>query len=156
MLNKNMDIRSHLAARFLRKCGIDISIAVSQDTILLADGFQNEYKQVILNILNNSKDAITSRKETDDMMRGLIEIKIGNNAKRDKVIVSMLDNGGGIPDNVMEKIFEPYFTTKGETGTGIGLYMSKTIIETNMGGSLTIRNVNGGAEFMISMPVSKL
>ncbi|MBF0459621.1 MAG: HAMP domain-containing histidine kinase, partial [Nitrospirae bacterium] len=64
-------------------------------------------------------------------------------------------NGGGIPEHLIAKIFEPYYTTKGEHGTGVGLYMSKTIIETNMGGSLTVRNVDGGAESMVSLGVSK-
>jgi C4-dicarboxylate-specific signal transduction histidine kinase len=72
-----------------------------------------------------------------------------------KVLVTVKDNGGGIPDEIIDRIFNTYFTTKaGEKGTGIGLYISKTIIE-DMGGALTARNVNGGAEFTISLDVRK-
>jgi signal transduction histidine kinase len=64
--------------------------------------------------------------------------------------------GGGISKGVMEKIFDPYFTTKEQTqGTGLGLYMSKQIIENSMCGSLTARNSNGGAEFKITLPLKK-
>lgn len=65
-------------------------------------------------------------------------------------MVTITDNGGGIGMNIMPKIFDPYFTTKEKThGTGIGLYMSKIIIEQNMGGSLTAWNVDGGVAFRI-------
>ncbi|MBF0318862.1 MAG: PAS domain S-box protein, partial [Nitrospirae bacterium] len=140
--------------QMFKKSEVDISIRAVPDTILLTDGYPNEFKQVMLNILNNAKDAIALKRETGDTP-GLIEINIGNNEERDTVIVSIRDNGGGIPENVIGKIFEPYYTTKGEKGTGIGLYMSKTIIETNMGGSLTVRNVDGGAEFIITLDIAK-
>jgi signal transduction histidine kinase len=67
-------------------------------------------------------------------------------------VVTIADNAGGIPEEIMGKIFDPYFTTKGpQTGTGVGLFMSKTIIEKNMGGSLTVRNTANGAEFRIEV-----
>lgn len=142
-------------AQMFKKSDVDISISTEPDTMLIAQGYPNEFKQVILNIINNSKDAITSRREADYRIDGLIEINIGNSEEKDKVIVSIKDNGGGIPAHVLDKIFDSYYSTKGEKGTGIGLYMSKTIIETNMGGSLTARNVDGGAAFTISLDIIK-
>ncbi|MEO5361001.1 MAG: PAS domain S-box protein [Nitrospirota bacterium] len=140
--------------QMFKKSDVDISIRTEPGTLLTTAGYPNEFKHVILNILNNAKDAITAKKETE--IHGLIEINIANDEARDKIIVTVRDNGGGISTDVIEKIFEPYYTTKGEEGTGIGLYMCKTIIEANMGGSLTVRNIDGGAEFIIELTVSKL
>ncbi|QWR76911.1 sensor histidine kinase [Candidatus Magnetomonas plexicatena] len=126
-----------------------VSISAEQDALLLTDGYPNEFKQVVLNILNNAKEAVVSKKKMDNSIKGHIEVNIKNSEDNSKIIILVKDNGGGIPDDVIGKIFEPYFTTKEHEGTGIGLYMSKTIIETNMGGSLTVHNVNEGAEFEI-------
>ncbi|MBF0486984.1 MAG: PAS domain S-box protein [Nitrospirae bacterium] len=137
--------------QLFKKNDIDISIKVQQDTLISTEGYPNEFKQVVLNILNNAKDAITSKRETGNKIQGLIEITICNNEKRDEVIISIRDNGGGIPDDIIGKVFEPYFTTKGTEGTGIGLYMSKTIIETNMGGRLYCENIENGTMFIIEL-----
>ncbi|HTP65419.1 MAG TPA: ATP-binding protein [Geobacteraceae bacterium] len=70
--------------------------------------------------------------------------------------MTIADNGGGIPAEIMGRVFDPYFTTKElGKGTGIGLFMSKTIIEKSMGGRLTVRNVDGGAEFRIEVKMIK-
>lgn len=108
-------------------------------------GHPNEYAQVVLNALSNAKDAIVSKNAPG-------EIHIKTEIQGSTSVVSIRDNGGGIPDDVIGRIFDPYFTTK-ESGTGIGLYMSKMIME-KMGGDITVRNVEGGAETLISMPVS--
>nr|WP_224959435.1 HAMP domain-containing sensor histidine kinase [Geomonas fuzhouensis] len=63
--------------------------------------------------------------------------------------MTIRDNAGGIPEEISDKIFDPYFTTKGPQGTGIGLYMAKMIIERNMGGSLSAENIDGGARFTV-------
>lgn len=110
------------------------------------NGYHNEFAQVFLNILNNARDAVIEREIAD--ARVVITICSENNC----VVVTVADNAGGIPDEVIKKVFDPYFTTKGpQTGTGIGLFMSKTIIEKNMGGRLTVRNTDIGAEFRIEV-----
>ena len=109
-------------------------------------GYQNEFAQVFLNILNNARDAIIEWEITDP------RITITICSKDSCAVVTVADNAGGIPDEIIDKVFDPYFTTKGpQVGTGIGLFMSKTIIEKNMGGKLTVRNTDTGAEFRIEV-----
>ncbi len=124
----------------------NISIVVNIDKELIVTGYPNEYAQVIINILGNSKDVI--------LERGTENPAIVINAHREyhRTIVTIQDNAGGISDDIIGKIFDPYFTTKraGE-GSGLGLYMSKTIIEKNMLGSLSAFNTAAGAEFRIEV-----
>jgi signal transduction histidine kinase len=116
-------------------------------------GYENEMKQVFLNLVNNAKDAILECREHGLMgpgVPGMIAIDLELAGER--VVIKVTDNGGGIPAGIRDRIFEPYFSTKEPgQGTGIGLYMSKVIIENNMGGRLTARNVEGGAEFRIEV-----
>jgi nitrogen fixation/metabolism regulation signal transduction histidine kinase len=113
-------------------------------------GFPNEYSQTMLNILNNAKDALTEKK----IENSKIIVEVTSNESYG--IVNIIDNAGGIPSEIVSKIFDPYFTTKEEgKGTGIGLYMSKIIIEQNMGGKLDVQNIDGGAVFTISIPLFK-
>ncbi|MBF0536976.1 MAG: PAS domain S-box protein [Nitrospirae bacterium] len=133
------------------KNDISIEIKTTQGSKLLVAGYPNEFKQVILNILSNSKDAIMRRRDIEAYVQGHIEITFHRDEHSGEITLSIRDNGGGIPECVIERIFEPYFTTKESGGTGIGLYMSKTIIETNMAGSLTVSNVEDGAEFIITL-----
>ncbi|WP_164885328.1 PAS domain S-box protein [Geovibrio thiophilus] len=112
-------------------------------------GYPNEFKQVILNLIANSKDAIAerrSRKTLKNSEAGIINIKIESNEQQVKI--TFADNGGGIPDEAMSRLFEPYFTTKG-SGSGIGLYMCRTIIEGKMKGKISARNTGDGAAFTI-------
>jgi signal transduction histidine kinase/PAS domain-containing protein len=107
-------------------------------------GFPNEYSQVLLNILMNARDALLERHPEAPLVTLTISREAG------KAVVTISDNAGGIPEEILEKVFEPYFTTKGpDKGTGVGLFMSKIIIENNMGGSLTVRNSAEGAEFKV-------
>jgi C4-dicarboxylate-specific signal transduction histidine kinase len=109
--------------------------------------FQNEIMHVVLNICNNSKDAILENSVEEGV------INISSHDKEDVVLVVISDNGGGIPENVIGKIFEPYFSTKGEKkGTGIGLNLSRMIIEDKCGGKLTASNIENGAVFTIELP----
>jgi len=125
--------------------GVEVVVTVSDSKPLLT-GFPREYSQVVLNIFMNALDAFASRQIKD----GKIRVEIG--CEGEKTIVRITDNAGGIPDDILERIFDPYFTTKEPgKGTGIGLYMSKMIIERSMGGSLTAENVEGGASFIIEV-----
>ena len=109
-------------------------------------GFPNEFSQVILNIISNAKDALIENKIENPIVK--IETKIEN----DDVYISIKDNALGIKEEIINKIFEPYFTTKGEVqGTGIGLYMSKIIIEKNMNGKIYVENTHEGANFIIKL-----
>lgn len=109
------------------------------------EGYQNEFSQVIINLLNNAKDVLVDR--------GIhpAHIKVSVTHKGKQPYVRIYDNAGGISDSVMEKIFDPYFSTKEEgKGTGIGLYMSKMIIEDHMNGKLSASNTEDGACFTIA------
>lgn len=115
---------------------------------LKVDGYENEFKQVVLNLITNAKDAIVEKVGGNG--GGKIEICVTR--EQTKAILTVTDNGGGIRDNVLEKIFEPYFTTKDQgKGTGIGLYMCKMIIEDNMNGSIFAFNANSGARFQVEL-----
>ncbi len=100
-----------------------------------------------MNILNNDKDALVASKTGKSNIR----IRISRDGKAGTLAIH--DNAGGIPADILPKIFDPYFTTK-EKGTGIGLYMSKMIIEDSMNGKITVRNVEGGAEFTVTCPLA--
>lgn len=121
-----------------------IMVEIDGEKGVYAQGFPNEYAQALINILYNARDVLIDRGVAEPK----IEISIGTDNGRSRVTV--LDNAGGIPVEIMPQLFDPYFTTKGPaTGTGIGLYMARTLIERNMGGSITARNLNGGAAFTI-------
>lgn len=123
----------------------DIDIELNEEKQLYTEGYPREFSQVVLNLLNNSKDAILKKK-----VSGKINIDIVK--EDDYPVIKIKDNGGGIPDAILDKVFEPYFTTKEQnTGMGIGLYMSKVIIEEHMKGNIYVQNVPDGAEFKITL-----
>ena len=124
--------------------GISIQIAEGEDCLL--KGFPNEYSQVLLNLLNNAKDAILDIGVSPGRFSISLGLQDGMGA------VTVRDNGGGIPVEILDKIFEPYFSTK-QMGTGIGLYMSKMIIERNMNGRLTVENIGDGCAFTVLTPL---
>ena len=108
-----------------------------KDTLIT---YPNEIKQVILNLIKNAEDIVLEK----EIENPTIIIDTSD------CILTISDNGGGIPTDIMNKIFDPYFSTKLEkNGTGLGLYMSKTIIEEHCGGSLTVSNNDDGAIFKI-------
>jgi signal transduction histidine kinase len=119
-----------------------IEIEIDLDKEVFANGFMNEYSQVVLNILSNAKDILLEKKPAKPLVKIILTETDG------KSTLIIWNNGGEIPEDVITHIFEPYFTTK-ESGTGIGLYMSKMIIDKNMNGRISARNAEGGAEFRI-------
>jgi PAS domain S-box-containing protein len=117
-------------------------------------GYQNELKQVILNLLSNSKDAILEKREKNKVdFAGEINVKVGLKKENGKkcAYLKVSDNGMGMGSDTISRVFEPYFTTKDQgKGTGIGLYMTKMIVEQNMHGVITASNAkDGGAVFEI-------
>jgi len=127
------------------KIVVETAVEIGMDLEIV--GYQNEFRQVILNMVHNAMMAIT-----ENQKGGRIRISIKSH--RNNLHIIVLDNGGGIPREIMPKIFDPYFTTK-EKGSGIGLYMSKVIIETHMGGLLAVKNRDEGAQFTIMLPQEK-
>ena len=127
-----------------RRFGIGVDI--DADPELSAFGYPKEYAQVLLNILGNAKDTFREKKVENP------RINITAFASGDNSVVTITDNAGGIPAESIGRIFDLYFTTKKSSGgTGIGLYMSKNIIEKNMAGKLTVSNVDNGAQFRIEL-----
>ena len=123
-----------------------IKTQVVSDSDLVVNGYPNELSQVLLNLMINARDAFLTQKVTSPT----ITIRIAS--KEGRPVVTVADNAGGVPQEIIDKIFDPYFTTKGpDKGTGLGLFMAKTIIEKNMGGFLSVRNVGHGAEFRIEL-----
>ena len=129
----------------LKHYNITVIVEIKED--IQAEGVENEFNQVLLNIINNAREALTERK----ILNPAITIRAG--AEDNFGIITVTDNAGGILPEVLPKIFDPYFTTR-EKGTGIGLFMSKTIVETHMDGYLTVRNTGNGVEFCIRIPLT--
>jgi len=124
----------------------NIKIILDLEKNLLITTYLKELVQTLLIILNNAIDAL----EEHDINNRIVNISTVENEGHYIIIVE--DNGNGIEENIIDKIFEPYFTTKSEsTGTGIGLYMSKMIIEESMKGTLSVQNTNTGVKFIITL-----
>jgi signal transduction histidine kinase len=135
----------------------NINIVIDLEKDVIGYGYKNELEQCFINIFNNSKD-IFREKNIKESFFFLSTLKIDN-----KVVVTIKDNGGGIPKDVLPKIFEPYFTTKHESqGTGLGLHMTYNLIVDGMNGSIEAKNTTytyqnqeyTGAKFIITLPIA--
>ena len=135
----------------LKNNNIDVEISCDSQTPYQIFGRKNEFMQVILILINNAKDAIKAYKaaNTDPDYSGKIRFEISQKINLLNLIVC--DNGGGIDASILPRLFTPYLTTKGEQGTGIGLKLAKTIIETGFNGTIMAGNRNGGACFDIQI-----
>ncbi len=138
-LSQALDDTMQISHKMLDNEGIEIEINKLKDREILA--YQSEYVQVLLAVLNNAKDALLSTSVSNPKIKITIDDTL-----------TIEDNGGGVDEVVLEKLFEPYFTTKHKSkGTGIGLYMVKTIIEESMNGKVKLENYNGGVRVTIDV-----
>lgn len=137
----------------------DITLSVNnlaENEELIVDGYQSEFVHVLVNILDNAMDSIK-----EQSIRGIESnrrfINIAISTPDQLVEVRVEDSGGGIPEHLLPKIFDPYFTTKGtSSGTGLGLYMAKVIVEKEMKGKLLAENTKVGSSFTIQLSHSSL
>jgi len=130
------------------RLGHPIEIRYKEKIDLCLALYRNELVQVLINILNNACDAFDEKKTAKPC------ISINEYVFKDNVIIEIEDNAGGIEEKILKHIFDPYFSTKTKNGTGLGLYMSKTIVEDHQKGELSARNQNDGVVFTISLPIS--
>ncbi len=142
IVNKSIDFLGYLLKANAIKLNIKNDMQVDVHVYL------NEIVQAIINIIKNACDALTEKNNEEKV------INISTAKQSDYICIMIEDNAGGIPDNVIGKIFEPYFSTKtNKNGTGLGLYMCKTIIEQHSHGVISVENTNIGAKFTIKLPL---
>ncbi|CAA6814702.1 MAG: Histidine kinase [uncultured Sulfurovum sp.] len=152
---------SDIAQSFNIKKTIESTIMLIKETLIQSEisihldcpenikykGYENDFKQVIMNLINNARDAM----EENKIKNGHISIRVYH--KKDELIIAVQDNAGGIPKKILKNIFEPYFTTKHKSkGTGLGLHMSKDLIERVEGNIEVFSIVNKKTTFIITLP----
>ena len=156
VFNPNKNINKNLNILKGNLTNSNIKVILDLNTNFEVFSYANELTQVFINIVNNAKDALISSNVNKKYI--FISTKVSNN----KLEIIIKDNAGGIPKNIISKIFEPYFTTKHKTqGTGLGLYMSYKILEEKIKGKILVKNTNftyenekyKGAQFSIIIPV---
>ena len=156
-LQENIDSFLHLVNGVLKSEQIDVSMNIKEKISFPA--YPNELIQCYINIFNNSKDAFNINKV---QKRVFI---IDANMVEDKVVIKLKDNAGGIPERIVKKVFDPYFTTKHNSqGTGLGLNMTYRLVTEGMKGEISVENVDfsyedqnyTGAEFTIVLPLESL
>lgn len=125
---------------------IKVSCTLETEDVTIK-GSENEFKQVLLNLLTNAKDAYNAKENGIER-----EIKISTLSKESHLEIKITDNAGGISSSPIEKVFENNFSTKVDQGTGIGLYIVKKILN-RMKGDISVENVENGAQFTIILPV---
>jgi signal transduction histidine kinase/ABC-type uncharacterized transport system substrate-binding protein len=129
---------------------IDVEVNFQENKKYVISGYPNEFKQAILSIINNARDSILKKRE-NEYFQG--KITIDTFYENDNIYISIKDNGIGIEKENLEKIFEPFFTSK-ENGDGFGLYMVKLIIEDKMDGNIKAVEQNDGANILIALSLN--
>ncbi|MFA6138049.1 MAG: response regulator [Sulfurimonas sp.] len=142
MIEKSMK----LMRKSLENKNIEVLIENTSERELLT--FSNLLLQVFINLINNAKDALSEK----NIPNAKIAIKCYDT--EESTVINICDNGGGIPKNIMDRIGEPYFTTKKADGTGLGLYMSKTIVTEHLDGKLKWENRDDGVCFTITLKIA--
>jgi len=128
----------------LKDTSIEFLVRIDEDTRL--ETYSNELVQVILNLVNNAIDILLEISKED------ARIVIKSEVLSESVKISVVDNGSGVEEKNIDKIFEPYFSTKGKNGTGLGLYMSQMIMQKQFGTKIEISSSPKGASFAIIVP----
>ena len=123
------------------------------DEELLIYGYENEFKQVLLNLINNAKNKVLEKPQIEENVKAKIDINIERCQNFNTI--EIIDDAGPIDEKIINSIFQPYFTTK-KDGTGIGLYMAKVIIEDKMDGNINVRNEDNCVIFTIKLPHKKV
>ena len=141
-LDKTIESLLNIVKHNLKYNYIDINIIIEENTKLDIYGYENELMQAILNIINNAKEALLVNKNNNRK----IDICLKN--EYNNLILDIIDNGPGISKDIQEKVFLQYFSTKSK-GHGIGLYMSKLIIEDKLNGKISYKYTNNGSSFRI-------
>jgi len=138
-----------LTQQICTKLNIEVNFTRGDDYILL--GHANILSHAVLNIINNAKDAFFDKQISDK------KIEIAVKEDESNIIIMIEDNAGGIPDKIIDKIFDPYFSTKEDrNGSGLGLYMSKMIIQEDFNAKIKVANENDGAVFKIYIQKERL
>ncbi|SFP78438.1 Histidine kinase-, DNA gyrase B-, and HSP90-like ATPase [Hydrogenimonas thermophila] len=146
-LKKTIEELLSIIEPLFKKNNIKISFYYEDNNNYTLNNYKNMFTQIIINILNNAKDALLERNIDNKQ----IYIELQNNDI--ELIILIKDNAGGIPEDIIDKVFDPYFSTKNEkNGTGLGLYISKIILEERMNGKIDVKNDRNGAIFKIIFP----
>lgn len=143
-VNDSISEALNIMNAMLTEEGVKVELSATENYYVT--NYRSEFEQVMLILLTNAMDAIIENKTVDPK----ISIQVIDR-RNEHVGISIIDNGGGIPYDIIDKVFDPYFSTKSKNGAGLGLYMSKEIIERQMGGKIDAFDIGGGVEFRIQI-----
>ena len=150
VLQETIDKALNIVNAALKNNHISLRKNIDYKNLIEISTISSELSQAIINIISNAKDILVEKEIKD----AWIEISLME--KNNKAIITIEDNGGGIPEDIMPKIFDPYFTTKHQSqGTGLGLNMSYKIVTKSLKGRLYAKNTQNGAKFFIELPLNE-